>query len=574
MSRIVLVGYRVGEVKMGKCREPDPSFRYQLHNCVAPGSGYQQKRTVAAVAGPGRIACGSSLELPIARPRPDGSHAQSVVLGAAHRFGCKMPDKDSHYEKVFFEFAKKFFASRFQPLPAGADVTRKTWLDNAPYSTERVRQLREAGAGASVLEGKHRHCKSFIKAEGYDEYKYPRPINSYTDRAKYLIGGMCRAIDSVIFDDPAFVKHVPTNERPALLYRTFKDMEVLGSDYTSMESHHNGVYAEFGAWWMKYMAQNLPNSVDFCRIIDDLVLGTNYSKFKFVTISVYRKLMSGAFWTSSANTVLNLTINSFMFAISKVGIDAPLDDMVRVANSFKILVEGDDAIMEKFDIDTGIIAKLGLLFKFERFDSFGPASFCGIKTDVTTMQNMTDPRRVYAELGIYDSWWKDASDRVLLEMLRCKGLSILAGFPACPLVTELGLYAVRVTAHIRDEDALRHLNSYKKERLGPIWSRTISSATISDVSRATFASYYGISIDQQLSFEAAIRSCNSLVLPWFDLGFHADWFDYAGRYAVASTCNAENEWYPQVYPVAMPPTKRPVPKRGVLPVWNELDDSS
>lgn len=556
---------------MGKCREPDPSFRYSIHNgSVYNNSILRSKRTLAAVAGPGRIS-GRSSELPVARPRPDGNHAESIVMGASHRFGCKMPSKDPEVEAVFLAFAMAFFKSRFQPLAAGADSTRKGWLDNAPYSNQRIKQLREAGAGAMCLEAKSRYCKSFIKAEGYDEYKYPRPINSYSDRAKYILGGLCRAVDAVIFNDSAFVKHVPTSERPGLLYRTFKDMPVFGSDYTSMESHHNGVYALYGAWWMKYMAQNLPNCEEYNNIIDDLVLGTNYCKFKTVTISVKEKLMSGAFWTSSANTVLNLTINSFMFAVSKLGLDAPIDHLVAVANAFRILVEGDDAIMEEFDIDMGLIEKMGLLFKFDRFDSFGPASFCGIKTDVSTMQNMTDPRRVYAELGIYDSWWSDASDKILLEMLRCKGLSILASFPACPLVTELGLYAVRVTAHIPDEQALRHMDSYKRERIGPLWSRAIDSSAISQVSRATFAAYYGIDIASQLSFEAAIRSCNDLTLPWFDLGFHADWYDYAKKYTLPHGVLFENEWYPQVYPVALPATKRPVPKRGTLAAWNELD---
>lgn len=531
-------------------------------------------RSVAAFAGPGRIKNTKDTLIPggvpIARPRVDLMDPETIMAGVQHRFGCKRNFPDARLREKFRIFSTTYLRRTFQPVPVGTDVSRIKWLESANYSAGRKKQLAELLTANKTLSGKDFECKSFPKAEGYDDNKHSRGINSYSDKIKATIGGVCSAIDKIIFSHPAFVKNVAVDERPVVLQETFGDRPVFLTDHTSFESQHFGVVLEIFRDFMEYMTMNLAVGPAFMQLFDALTK-INICRFKSVSVKILERLMSGAFWTSSSNTLVNLLILLFLY-VESVYPHLTAEEQVAHADELPVKVEGDDGLSQKFPLDESLIDKMGLMLKLESYPSFAPASFCGIKTDLSSMQNLTDPRKVYAELGIYDGWWRNASDRLLKEMLRCRGLSILACYPACPIVTELGLYAVRVTAGIDDQRALRHASLYQKEKHLPMWARQITSCEISLSTRTAFAEFYGISVEEQLKFEDAVRQENSLELPWLDMGFNAVWYEYARNYTVPHDTNLDMEFFPVRNAPIKANAKRIATKKNVSVIWPELED--
>jgi hypothetical protein len=262
-----------------------------------------------------------------------------------------------------------------------------------------------------------------------------------------------------------------------------------------------------------------------------------------------------------------MMLMSYLFARSYCPEDASLDQLVQVGQGVPLVVEGDDSLMESITVNKDVIARLGLMLKMEHHRGFHEASFCGIRVALDSMQNVVDPRRVYAELGTYDPWWAGASDRVLKSILRCKGMSIIAATPACPIVTELGRYAVRVTADVAVDDGLRSLDSYKA-RLAKSekWGKD-DNLPISDQTRVQFAHMFGISVEEQFRMEAIIRDTDSLSLPWLDMGFRESWYDYARTYVGLHSVMPEYEHYSAPFAYSLVPGSVPRRKKTGLPTW-------
>jgi len=480
-----------------------------------------------------------------------------------------MPQYDNATAKRFSQFARLLISRAFKPLTVSQLKSTEEWLSVANYSSARKAQFWAMRQWSSMLGPKDLEADSFGKGESYDEMKNARPINSYSDKFKAEFGAYCHSIDKVIFSHPAFVKQISIDERPRKLYDLFGDRPVMAGDYTSFEAHHHGVFAELDYWVQCYLAQDLPRAQEYLGALKELMLGTNTCKFDRVTVSVDQRLMSGAFWTSSSNTLLNLCLSLFLAAETRMP-RSPVAELVRFAEGVAIVVEGDDSLSDDYPIEQDLLDKLGVRLKFARFPNFGPASFCGIKVDVNSMQNMTDPRKVLVELGAFDPWWAGATNKKLLELLKCKGLSILACYPACPIVTEIGLYALRVTNNVSASKAVRHVSAYKESMFKTRWYDLVTASDITPQTRATFHSYFGIDVSRQLEIEETLRRCNDIYLPFIDLDFPSAWHEYASRYCLDASIKVAGEWYPKNFEVnVVAPSKQVQRKRVTLPSWTE-----
>jgi hypothetical protein len=225
---------------------------------------------------------------------------------------------------------------------------------------------------------------------------------------------------------------------------------MMATDYTAFESHFTEsllTICEFRLY--SYMTRHLPTHVQFMR--DLLVLtGKNAVYFRDVKCEIKARRMSGEMNTSLGNSFANLML--FFY--------------VHRNNAFcDAIVEGDDCIgayvgttptKEQY-------AELGLTVKIETPNLFSEASFCGqIFTDDYDV--ITDPHKIIVKTGWINANYLNSKLKKKMELLRCRAMSILSMYPACPIVTAFGSYLLRVTTgyHFYVD---RGLTPYERKKL-------------------------------------------------------------------------------------------------------------
>ncbi len=106
----------------------------------------------------------------------------------------------------------------FDPLPPGLDMSVATWLSNTDYSLQRRVELQKIwDENDGIVSEQHKVVKGHIKDETYMDYKHARGINSREDVFKCAVGPCFKHIESVVYRHPAFIKHVPTKDRPSYI---------------------------------------------------------------------------------------------------------------------------------------------------------------------------------------------------------------------------------------------------------------------------------------------------------------------------------------------------------------------
>lgn len=448
--------------------------------------------------------------VPLVPRIPDRDFPENQVLSAISRFATEMPSGDQNTLEEFWEFARRFI-ERLWPLGVEPDDVPnfKQWLESCNYSGGRKRALFDLRKDLSILElhGRDAYhvCQSFVKHETYPTYKAPRAINSLSDISKTIVGPLCKAIDTATFKSRFFVKGSNPKTWPERLEELFGGVPVLGTDFTAFESHHTGVFARIVKHWMMHMVRRLPNAKlakDMIHLLCDM---RNVCKFKHITCEVDQRLMSGAMWTSSANGVLNLIINAFL-AVKAVGTKT-LEEQVRWAvEDFKGVFEGDDGLSVDYGQCPKLIESLGLVLVLERQPDYGEAGFCGIVCPRFNPQVAKDPQGVLENFfwlaPRYASWSRNKQ----LGLLRAKAMSYKYTFGDCPIIGALcdwALYRTRsVTARWECVNSTWRCVSTEIESGFDHGTR----AQVRLASRTIVDRRFGISVDQQLSFEKAFEA--------------------------------------------------------------------
>jgi hypothetical protein len=445
-----------------------------------------------------------------------------------------MPEIDKQ-EGLFFERYYKAVVRKYFPiLPRDTNLSTKHWLDHTDYPQSKKDQFMELAESTDFLCEKDLRTKSFIKNEGYDSYKAPRPINSYSDRSKVLLGPVFHAIDQALYKAlPQFVKGMDVSQRPKLVQELFGLMRVMCTDATSMEAHHREKYAEFAHYWMTWIAQELPIIDQLDEALRILILGTNVTEFKNVTMSIPERLMSGAMWTSSMNGAFNLVSLTYMVLTSKYP-DLSPEELADRFMEVRCLVEGDDGICEHVDICPNLISRLGMKLKFEFHNDFSTASFCGIVVAAESMQNLRDPYKALAEFPVLDAKWAPAGKNKHKALIRAKALSYLHAHPACPVVTSLARFCLRVTSGYNITSVLQHFDSYHIAEIrqamaaGKIWEDP--PIEISMASRITIEQVYGMPVEEQLRIENYLDAKTDYSPIEIDVSFPPLWQEAASTY--------------------------------------------
>jgi hypothetical protein len=514
-------GYRVGEVitpqieevkkclKISEPREVDTSFR----------------PTVA-------VSLGCNLER-VALPHADPHSPSTMVAGVKKRAGRATPVPKPGERLKLRQFVRKKLET-FERIDIDADLSLETWLSHTNYSEERKDELRRCWANFTSVddpEKRYKQVKAFMKDEVYPEIKMPRGIYARSDEFKCLIGPIVKHMESLVYKNHHFIKHVPVSERAKyitdLLYAP--GATYGATDYTSFEALFDRELmqcVEFELY--DYMTANLAQNTEFMRLCDTVLAGENEIKFRDFIVSILATRMSGEMVTSLGNGFSNLMF--MLYECEKLG------------NTItEGVVEGDDGLfVTNGPFPTAAdFAELGLIIKIELHSELHTASFCGQVFDPEDQLNVTDVRKVLATFGWTTRQYARSGKGKLMILLRSKALSIGYQYPGCPILGSLAKYALRVTKSydVRGYVYRRGgIDTYTREMLIKAYIAGIPCFKEPPIrTRLLVERLYGVSVETQLRVEKqldAMADLQQLDFPLITDALPSIWTEYFDKYAL------------------------------------------
>jgi hypothetical protein len=433
------------------------------------------------------------------------------------RVAVAMPDIDGDEAVRFYDYAVAF-VSKFE-VATGKLRTFDECLDTSNYTSARKRQLRTEFARKATIDIDDLASESHVKAEGYPTVKWPRGINSPSDLSKTYIMPVQEKIDEATFKQRWFVKGTDPSTWPERMRSVLGRGRVVGTDFSSFEGHHRGVYTEVLLFWVRHMLSGIAVEADYLAVVERMMGGMSKLRYATVVCKIERRLMSGAQWTSSANGVLNLLIMSYLHAVSNKMFDKMTAREVghHQYNHFDGFIEGDDGLFRDFEAPRETMVRMGLRLDFDHYVDFGRASFCGILCDVDTLVMLRDPVKTLRGM-----FWMTGSHMAVgwkrqQFLLRSRAISLLYLYPSCPIVSVICKHVCDRTALIPDsyvEKYLRvHFNAYEVEQLrralvAKPWLRSVD---ITCETRATFEVQFGVSSAKQIALEQQIISSGDVI---------------------------------------------------------------
>lgn len=333
--------------------------------------------------------------------------------------------------------------------------------------------------------------KGFIKVESYPQYKPVRWINSRVDEFKVWCGPMFKAIEQVVYDMmPEFIKHTPVPDRPAKINRLDDNIftHKYATDWTSMEKHFKARVMralEFPLY--DHMLSNLPRRDR--NFLFTILSGTNIiTGMHGISAKVHATRMSGEMNTSLGNGWCNRLVSKFIVEVLKKG-------------KFVGYVEGDDSIFaSSVEVTTEDYHRLGFDVKINEFDTASEASFCGI-ISAADGSLIRDPIRVLQTFG-WTSSFISSGERVMMELLRAKAMSLAFECPACPIVTALAEAALKYTRGVTPRFVS---DGYHDFSIIPRDEKHINCNKPSAAARALMEKKFGISASLQEYIEELIK---------------------------------------------------------------------
>jgi len=478
-------------------------------------------------------------------PHPDLSDSETMAFGVYKRIAAKLPSADPKMLMELRSHVQEFLEKNFRPLSPDEDLTFETWLSEKDYPAWRKAELNEVHE--SMVQGSipksYRKVKCFMKAETYVEFKHGRGIFSRSDQFKCLYGPLCAAIEKQMYEYPAFIKHIPVPDRPKYISEVLATDcdDTRATDYTSYESSFSKELMDVLDFELfRFFFKNFDEK--FLERYFEVKGGENTCVFKWFTLLIQARRMSGEMDTSLCNGFANFIVTHFL--CKKVLGCEP-----------RMVVEGDDGLTKtdkgKFPTPEDY-AKLGFNIKLVTHEEISTASFCGIIFHPDDRVNVTDPRTLLASFGWAGRQYCKAGNKTAMKLLRCKALSYLYQYPGCPIVQELALYGLRVTRSFDVRSFIENERSFGwwqrakfREALG------VRHDVIREVpmnTRILVDRLYGIPVETQVKLEEQLRSMDRVEPIKSDLLFNLprDWSNY---------------WNQFVAPKGQPPLVRP--RRGL-----------
>lgn len=435
-------------------------------------------------------------------PYPDIRDTMSAIAGARKRLVPEVKRPDRELLRDFRTFCRKWNHDNLTPLAMNTDVSLETWLSRTNYTETRKEELRSVWASTIAINKSHYRCKSFIKAESYTDFKYPRCINSRSDAFKCFTGPIFKAIEDVVYQNPYFIKHVSVPNRAEFISRmAIPGYEYIATDHSSFEARISSkIMKACELQLYSYMTQLLPNGDEFMYHVSRALPGINVCQFKGFDVEVPGNRMSGDMCTSLGNGYTNLM--SMLFLSCRRGF-VP-----------EGVVEGDDGL---FAFPPGMhptvedYAQLGFDIKLKSTNTIGDAGFCGMYfADEHT--NVVDVRALLCKFGWTDSQQKCAGQRKLLGLLKAKALSLLYEVPHCPIALSLGKYVLRMTKWVKPiyDSTGRTVYTFKQQRALESRNSDYLACVINPCNRELVERLFEVTVEEQIKIEEYFDNCSKL----------------------------------------------------------------
>lgn len=381
----------------------------------------------------------------------------------------------------------------------------------------------------NLLDRKNFRAKCFVKDEYYPEYKFPRVINSREDAFKTFFGPVVKEIELKLYRKKPFIKHVPVSDRPEYISSKLNKTgaKFFGTDFTSFEaSFVQSIMVRVEYELFHYLLNGHHIWLIIKKVCLTVKAGLNTLIFKTFICKILATRLSGKMDTSASNGFSNLMINSFLL------------EEVACAQWFDCVIEGDDGLFAYIGNGptSSMYLDLGFNIKIQYFDNLFEASFCGIIFDEVTLVNIACPYKNLAKFGWTTHHYDKANRVTHLKLLRSKGLSLIAQYPGCPVLQELGLFACRVTKHIHMGDFVNQSDGWwEREQNRLLFERPLRTKPVEMSARLLMEKSFGMSVAEQLSIESVLRSKTDLAPIKIDLSSFPDlWVRHFYNYGVNS----------------------------------------
>jgi len=294
-----------------------------------------------------------------------------------------------------------------------------------------------------------------------------------------------KPIEDQLFSMPQFIKHVPMDQRCDVV-RSLKGKGIYyyATDFTAFESH---------------MSPDIMNSIE-CVLyrhcypgdrniesICEMLTGKNkISTRGGVHATCLGRRMSGDMCTSLGNGFTNFMLASFL--------------VHKKHGKLSGLFEGDDGLFTTtVPLTNEDYDRLGFSIKIQRVDDPCSASFCGMIFP-NSGQMIRSPYKFVQGFG-WTSSFIHAGDKVMNSLLRAKCLSAAYEMPQCPIVGVFARRGLQVTRGSKPRFVVDHYH----DQVCPD-EVNIPDFRPSDDTRELFHASFGVTIENQLIIEEAIRN--------------------------------------------------------------------
>jgi hypothetical protein len=456
-----------------------------------------------------------------------------MVEGMKKRIAAITPPLKRTTFQVFLEFYDKYIFDQYNWCTFHPDeiFDPQEWLDSAPYTMARKAELWKIYEDGNIDFIPNTDVKIFTKDESYPEYKYPRTIFSRSDEFKVQVGPFFKKLGDKVFGSNHFIKHVECHNKLKYFLQRINvpGKKYLSTDYSSYEASFTTELIKLRTNFYRFTLRFHP-SIGWFEKRFKVLEGTNYLKHKCVNAKIKAKVMSGEMETSLGHCIVNDVVQTFVNCV----MNNNDKDFFRDHH----VIEGDDNAAAVDIVPTAEqYAELGFICKIDVQTEIRKTEFCGLIFDDSDRAILTNPLKVIMNFGYTNNRYACSTEKVHRDLLRCKSLSYWYQYPACPMVTALARYGMRVTHGMEFGRHLSHLDLYKRELFDQAmkyykdfglrnWHFTVD---IGIGSRQLVAEKYGIPISVQLEFENLVNNKNDFEPIVFDQlldYFHKDNIHY------------------------------------------------
>lgn len=480
-------GYRLGEIPIKQPSGVKEDFE------IRPNFSQTSRRPELVSLGP---------HIDGAAPLAADSHDPLTQI---HGYLCRsahvLPETDKKFMGEFYKHTRLKCVELLTPLAPDTDTSFTHWLEQAPYTQKQKESLLTAhqDRATEVTDLVNSVVKGFTKKETYMEPKPARGINSPSQVTKGEFGPIIHAVEQVVFKLPIFIKLTPEQERAQkIIDHLYKPGGTyVATDHSFFEAVFDQTHKEIERILLDYMTQYLPEHAEFMAFYDS-VINTPREIHSLSGRLTLDARMSGEMDTSLGNGWTNFMLMDFLCTTNGA--------------KYVGFVEGDDGI---FRVDgppptEEQFSRLGFTIKLELHTELSEASFCGLISDPLVGVNVTDPIKALVKFGWADSQYCLASRRTRQALLRAKSCSLFCQFPGHPILQELALLGLRLSADCQDTQARRavlrlRVGQYEKERLLLGLGHDLTPKEVSDRTRDLVYRKFGIPVDYQLKYELYLQ---------------------------------------------------------------------